>query len=106
MSQGGPAIKTRLYKNVLRAVCLNTYKSDVFRGHGIYVRRSTQKFGEFDHKKILTVTPSFHSLFRSIPPKFGEFKQPRGLLWELGVTVRILLWSNFPNFWVYPRTAL
>jgi hypothetical protein len=28
----------------------------------------TQNFGEFDHKKFLTVTPSFHRLLRSSPP--------------------------------------
>jgi hypothetical protein len=39
--------------------------------------------------KKFTMTPSFHNLLRSSPQKFGEFKQPRGLLrrrlWKLGI---------------------
>jgi hypothetical protein len=44
------------------------------------VRGTTQKFGEFDLKKCVTITPSFHSLLQNSPQIFREFKQPRGLL--------------------------
>jgi hypothetical protein len=54
---------------------------------------SPPKLTRFDHKIIFTITSSFQSLLRSSLQKFREFKQLRGLLrrrlWKVGVTVRI-----------------
>jgi hypothetical protein len=75
-----------------------------------YIRGSTQKFGEFDHKKSLTVTPSFHSLLGSSPlvclnsPNFGGLLRMR--LWKSGVPVKkfpeFLGRSSYTTLWEYP----
>jgi hypothetical protein len=40
------------------------------------IRGATPQFGEFDHKKFLTVNPSFHRLFRSSPLGHGYSDDP------------------------------